>query len=180
MGSVKFVPAHTPALPLRQDQLGVAGMGTRSSSRSAESGAVSGEQLAGIDRDGEVLDILVTLRRDTRAAGRFLLKLLKGQGRPPSQLVDDKLRRYVAGRREPESSAIRRTGQHVNDGAEVPPQRTRKRERPIRRFESSVKVRPFLAVHSRPGIRFEWQATVLSRSPSAGFDGGPSSRRGGR
>jgi putative transposase len=33
-----------------------------------------------VDRDGDVLDILVQRRKDTRAARRFFGKLLKGQG----------------------------------------------------------------------------------------------------
>ncbi len=36
-----------------------------------------------VDQDGDVLDILVTRRRDKRAAKRFFRKVLKEQGRPP-------------------------------------------------------------------------------------------------
>ena len=44
-----------------------------------------------VDQDGEVIDILVTRRRDRRAAKRFFRRALKHQGSPPWQLVTDKL-----------------------------------------------------------------------------------------
>ena len=65
---------------------------------------IRGEQLylwRAVDQDGDVLDILVTKRRDKRAAKRFFRKVLKGQGRPPWQLITDKLRSYPATHREP-------------------------------------------------------------------------------
>ena len=49
-----------------------------------------------VDQDGDVLDILVTRHRDSRAAKRFFRKVLKHQWRPPWQLVTDKLRSYPA------------------------------------------------------------------------------------
>ena len=51
-----------------------------------------------VDQDGEVLDILVQKRRDTRAAKRFFRKLLKGLCYVPHKLVTDKLRSYAAAR----------------------------------------------------------------------------------
>ena len=52
-----------------------------------------------VDQDGNVLDILVTSRRDTRAAIRFFRKLLKGQEYAPRVLVTDNLGSYQAARR---------------------------------------------------------------------------------
>jgi transposase-like protein len=46
--------------------------------------------------EGEVLDMLVQRRRDTRAAPRLMRKLLKKQGFAPKLLVTDKLRSYAA------------------------------------------------------------------------------------
>ncbi len=59
-----------------------------------------------VDQDGDVLDILVTRRRDKRAAKRFFRKVLKHQERPPLQLVTDKLRSYPAAHREVFPSVI--------------------------------------------------------------------------
>jgi putative transposase len=47
-----------------------------------------------VDQEGEVLDILVQKRRDTRAANRFFRKLLKGVQYVPRRLVTDKLGGY--------------------------------------------------------------------------------------
>ena len=49
-----------------------------------------------VDHEGEVLDILVQRRRDTRAALRLMRKLLKKQGFAPKLLITDKLRSYAA------------------------------------------------------------------------------------
>ena len=49
-----------------------------------------------VDHEGEVLDMLVQRRRDTRAALRLMRKLLKRQGFAPKLLVTDKLRSYAA------------------------------------------------------------------------------------
>jgi transposase-like protein len=46
--------------------------------------------LACVDYDGEVLDMLVQRRRDSRAALRLMRKLLKKQGFAPKLLVTDK------------------------------------------------------------------------------------------
>jgi transposase-like protein len=48
-----------------------------------------------VDHEGEVLDMLVQRRRDTRAALRLIRKLLKKQGFAPKLLVTDKLRSYA-------------------------------------------------------------------------------------
>ena len=49
-----------------------------------------------VDHEGEVLDMLVQRRRDTRAALRLMRKLLKKQGFVPKLLVTDKLRSYAS------------------------------------------------------------------------------------
>ena len=54
-----------------------------------------------VDDEGEVLDVLVQKRRNTRAAVRLLRKLLKHQGSHPEAIVTDKLASYVP---RPESS----------------------------------------------------------------------------
>lgn len=53
-----------------------------------------------VDQDGNVLDILVTSRRDAKAATRFFRKLLTGLRSVPRVLVTDRLASYgVAHRR---------------------------------------------------------------------------------
>jgi putative transposase len=59
---------------------------------------IAGERMylwRAVDHEGEVLDMLVQRRRDTRAALRLMRKLLKKQGFEPKLLVTDKLRSYA-------------------------------------------------------------------------------------
>ena len=49
-----------------------------------------------VDHEGEVLDMLVQRRRDSRAMLRLMRKLLKKQGFAPKLPVTDKLRSYAA------------------------------------------------------------------------------------
>ncbi len=53
-----------------------------------------------VDSEGEVLDVLVQRKRDTKAALRLMRKLLRKQGYAPDELVTDKLGSYGAARRE--------------------------------------------------------------------------------
>src|SRR5436305_6912821 len=49
-----------------------------------------------VDHEGEVLDMLVQRRRDTRAALRLMRKLLRKQGFAPKSLTTDKFGSYAA------------------------------------------------------------------------------------
>jgi len=53
-----------------------------------------------VDQDGYVLDEIVQTRRDTKAAKRLLIRLLKKQGLAPKRIVTDKLRSYGAAKRD--------------------------------------------------------------------------------
>jgi transposase-like protein len=53
-----------------------------------------------VDHEGEVVDMLVQRRRDTRAALRLMRKHLKKQGFPPKLLVTDMLRSYASAFRQ--------------------------------------------------------------------------------
>ena len=100
-----------------------------------------------VDQDGDVLDILVTRHRDRKAATRFFRKVLKQQGKAPWQLVTDKVRSYVAARREVFPSVSHRAAQYENNRAEVFHQHTREQERQMRRFKSAAQLQRFLCVH---------------------------------
>lgn len=49
-----------------------------------------------VDQDGYVLDEIVQIHRNTKAARRLSIRLLRKQGGPPKRIVTDKLRSYVA------------------------------------------------------------------------------------
>jgi putative transposase len=70
-----------------------------------------------VDQDGNVLDILVQSRRDTKAAKRFMAKLMKKQCRVPRVLVTDKLRSYGAAHREMMPSVEHRAHKGLNNRA---------------------------------------------------------------
>lgn len=100
-----------------------------------------------VDQDGDVIDILVQRYRNARAAKRFFRKLLKGQGSTPWRLVTDKLASYGAAHRNIMPSVDHNTERYANNLAEVSHQRTRQRERQMRRFKSAGSAQRFLSVH---------------------------------
>jgi putative transposase len=100
-----------------------------------------------VDQDGDVIDILVQPRRNRSAAECFFRKLLKGQRSEPRRLVTDKLRSYGAAHRTTMRSVIHVTERYANNRAEVSHQRTRQRERQMRKFKSAGQAQRFLSVH---------------------------------
>ena len=113
---------------------------------------IQGQQLylwQAVDQDGDVLDVLVTKRRNKRAAKRFFRKVLKGQDETPWQLITDRLRSYTAAHREVFPSVKHRTGQYENNRAEVSYQHTREQERQMRGFKSMTQAQRFLAIHGQ-------------------------------
>ncbi len=112
-----------------------------------------------VDQDGDVIDILVTKRRDRRAAKRFFRRALKHQGQAPWQLITDKLRSYPAAHREIFPSVVHRTSQYENNRAEGsnPWHRLSVFSRftvPSRTCSESVVIilRPFIIDSSEPGL----------------------------
>jgi putative transposase len=52
-----------------------------------------------VDQEGYVLDEIVQIHRDTKAARGLLTRLLRKQGRPPKRIITDKLGSYAAAKR---------------------------------------------------------------------------------
>ena len=71
-----------------------------------------------VDHEGEVLDMLVQRRRDSRAALRLMRKLLKKQGFAPKLLVTDKLRSYASAFRRLGLTCPHEQGLRMNNRAE--------------------------------------------------------------
>jgi putative transposase len=101
-----------------------------------------------VDQHGVVLDILVTSRRDTRAATRFFRKLLKNLEYVPRVLITDKLGSYQAARRQMLRSMEHRRSKYLNNRAENSHQPTRHRERAMKRFTSPGHAQRFLSAFS--------------------------------
>ncbi len=108
-----------------------------------------------VDQAGNTLDILVTKKRDKRAAKRFFRKLLRAHPKP-RVVVTDKLRSYGAALKELLPYTEHRQSRYLNNRAENSHQRTRRRERALQRFTSSAHAQRFLFVfellnnHFRP------------------------------
>ena len=102
-----------------------------------------------VDQDGDVLDILVQRRKDTRSARRFFRKLLKGQGELPMGITTDKLGSYVAAKREVMASVPHCRDRYANNRAKVSHEHTRMRERQMRGFPHAGYAQRFLSVFSQ-------------------------------
>ena len=101
-----------------------------------------------VDQDGNVLDILVTSRRDATAATRFFRKLLTRWQTVPRVLVTDKLASYGVARRGLMTGVEHRRSKYLNNRAENSHQPTRQRERAMKRFASARHAQRFLSAFS--------------------------------
>jgi putative transposase len=98
-----------------------------------------------VDQDGNVLDILVQSRRNTKAAKRFFRKLLKGLHYVPRVIITDKLKSYGAAKRDILPGVEHRQHKGLNNRAENSHQPTRLREKKMRRFKSAKQAQRFLS-----------------------------------
>ena len=117
-----------------------------------------------VDHEGEVLDMLVQSRRDSRAALRLMRKLLKKQGFAPNLLVTDKLRSYASAFRRLGLSCPHQQGLRQNNRAENSHQAVRRRERKIQRFKSARSAQRFLSMHAAIHNTFNLQRHLVSRA----------------
>ena len=128
---------------------------------------IAGKQMylwRAVDHEGEVLDMLVQRRRDTRAALRLMRKLLRKQGFAPKLLVTDKLRSYASAFRRLGLSCRHEQGLRSNNRAENSHQPVRRRERKMQRFKSARSAQRFLSMHAAVHNTFNLQRHLVSRS----------------
>jgi putative transposase len=114
-----------------------------------------------VDQDGTVLDILVTSRRDAKAATRFFRKLLKGLEYVPRVLVTDKLASYGVAHRRLIRSVEHHQSKYLNNRAENSHQPTRVRERAMKKFSSPGGAQRFLAAFSAISPHFRTRRHLL-------------------
>jgi putative transposase len=124
-----------------------------------------------VDHEGEVLDIFVQRRRDTRAALRLMRKLLKLMRKllkkhelAPKLVVTDKLRFYASALRRLRLACPHEQELRKNNRAENSHQAVRRRERKLQRFKSPRSVQRFLSVHGAVHNTFNFQRHLISRS----------------
>jgi putative transposase len=106
-----------------------------------------------VDQRGHSLEILVQSRRNTKAAKRFMRKLMKQYGMPRA-MITDKLRSYGAAKRDLAPGLEHRSHKGLNNAAEVSHKPTRRRERVMGRFKSARHAQQFLSSHDQINVLF--------------------------
>jgi putative transposase len=118
----------------------------------------------GVDQEGNILDILVQQRRDTKAAKKFVRKLLKGCQSVPRVLITDQLKSYGAAKRELLPSVEHRQHRYLNNRAENSHQPTRQRERWMQGVKSPGHAQRFLSTYGPIAQYFRPRRHRLSAS----------------
>ncbi len=106
------------------------------------------------DQNGLVLDILVQGRRDRRAAGRLMRKLIRKHNLTLRVMITDKLKRYAAANKDMGLKFEHRQHMGLNNRGENSHQPTRVREKALRRFKSPRQLQRFLSVHDQVANQF--------------------------
>ncbi len=126
---------------------------------------INGEQhylWRAVDHEGEVLEAVVTKRRDKRAALKLLKKLMRRFGRP-REVVTDQLRSYGAALKELGRAELQSTGRWLNNRVENSHLPFRRRERAMLRFRRMRSLQMFAAVHSSVYNHFNHERLLSSR-----------------
>jgi putative transposase len=113
---------------------------------------VGGQQMylwRAVGAEGEVLDVLLQAKRDTKAARKLMRKLLKRQGMAPDEWVTDKNPAYGAALRELKLTRAPHTRRkRANNRAESSHVPVRRRERKLQGFKSPQSAQRFLSLHA--------------------------------
>ena len=110
------------------------------------------------------MDEIVQMRRNTKAARRLLIRLLKKQGMAPKRMITDKLRSYGAAKRQVMPHVEHRSHKGLNNRAENSHLPFRKRERTRQGFRSIGSLQQFLSIFS--AVRNLFTPTRANRSAS--------------
>jgi transposase-like protein len=117
-----------------------------------------------VDKEGEVLEVLVQKRRNKEAALKLLRKLLKRQGFVPDKIVTDGLRSYSAALRELGATSRHEPGRlRDNNRAENSHLPVRRRERKMQLFKSQGQAQRFVSTHSAIYNTFNIERHLVSR-----------------
>jgi len=116
-----------------------------------------------VDHEGEVLEAVVTKRRNKKAALKFLRKLMRRYGRP-DEIVTDRLPSYRAALRELGGSDLQSTGRWLNNRVENSHLPLRRRERAMLRFRRMRSLQLFAVVHSSVHNHFNHERSLSSRA----------------
>jgi putative transposase len=115
-----------------------------------------------VDHEGEVLEAVVTAKRDKAAALKLLKRIMKRYGRP-RKIVTDGLCFYPAAMKEIGNADRHEVGRRLNNRAENSHQPFRRRERAMQRFRSTKTLQKFSSVHAEVHNHFNQERHLVNR-----------------
>ena len=115
-----------------------------------------------VDHEGEVLESVVTAKRNKAAALKFLKRIMKKCGRP-GKIVTDGLCSYPAAMKEIGNADRQEVGGRLNNRAENSHQPFRRRERAMQRFRSMKTLQKFSSVHAEVHNHFNQERHLVTR-----------------
>lgn len=134
---------------------------------------INGERMymwRAVDKEGEVLDVLVQKRRNKTAALKLLRKLLKNQSAAPEAIVTDGLPSYRATIKVLGCDKLHTPGRlRDNNRIENSHLPVRRRERKMQRFKSQGQAQRFVSTHSAIYNAFNIQRHLVSRNTMRKF-----------
>jgi putative transposase len=110
----------------------------------------------------EVIEVIVTKRRDRKAALILLKRLMKKYGKPHS-IATDRLRSYGAAMKIIGNADRQECGRWMNNRAENSHQPFRRREHAMLRFRSMKTLQKFCSVHASVQNHFNKERHLVSR-----------------
>ena len=115
-----------------------------------------------VDHEGEILEAVVTARRDKAAALKLLKRIMKRYGQP-RKIVTDGLCSYSAAMKELGNTDRQEAGGRLNNRAENSHQPFRRRERAMQRFRSMKTLQKFSSVHAQVHNHFNQERHLVTR-----------------
>ena len=115
-----------------------------------------------VDHEGEVLEAVVTSKRDKAAALQFLKQIMKKYGQPRS-VVTGGLCSCSAAMKEVGAADRHEVGGRLNNRAENSHQPFRRRERAMQRFRSLKTLQKFSSVHAQFHNQFNQERHLVTR-----------------
>jgi putative transposase len=115
-----------------------------------------------VDHKGEVLESIVTAKRDKPAALKLLKRIMKKYGSPRS-VVTDGCGAYSAAMKEIGFADRHEVGRRLNNRAENSHQPFRRRERAMQRFRSLKTLQKFSSAHAQVHNQFSQERHLVTQ-----------------
>ena len=116
-----------------------------------------------VDHEGEVLEAVVTARRDKAAALKLLKRIMKKYGRPQKHRHRRASLLFRGDERDRRNADRHEVGGRLNNRAENSHQPFRRRERAMQRFRSMKTLQKFSSVHAQVHNHFNQERHLVTR-----------------